>query len=182
MMNPTVTGALIAGAAALIGFGASVLTNSSTLRANRRLARDQMLWQKKTELYEALESALDYTVWDRELSGEPRAAARALSERISGLTYGVRLYANPQVSERFSELANSLLILYEGRPERLQAVMVPGIHKSRSRLAAAMRSDLQGTGRGTPAMRRLVRRARLLTPRARRVRREYEAGTTNGRT
>lgn len=37
-MNPTVTGALVAGAAALIGFGAAALTNSATLRANRRLA------------------------------------------------------------------------------------------------------------------------------------------------
>jgi hypothetical protein len=57
-MDPTVTGALIAGGAALIGFGGSALTSQATLRVNRKMQRDQLLWDKQTALYEAIDAVL----------------------------------------------------------------------------------------------------------------------------
>src|SRR5215472_10408937 len=58
-MDPTITGALIAGGAALVGFGASAWQTRITVRANRRDVRDQLLWAKRTELYESLLEATE---------------------------------------------------------------------------------------------------------------------------
>jgi hypothetical protein len=45
-LDPTITGALIAGGAAIIGFAASGWSTRATLRAGRDVARDQRLWQR----------------------------------------------------------------------------------------------------------------------------------------
>jgi hypothetical protein len=58
-MDPTIAGALIAGSAAVVGFGASAWNTSRTIRASRRAAREQLVWDKRSELYiEMLESVI----------------------------------------------------------------------------------------------------------------------------
>ena len=53
-MNPTVTGALIAGGAALVGFAASAWQNSRTISASNKVAREQRLWDRKAAVYEEI--------------------------------------------------------------------------------------------------------------------------------
>ena len=53
-MDPTIAGALIGGGAAVIGFVASAWQNSVNLRAARRAAIDQRLWEKRSAIYERL--------------------------------------------------------------------------------------------------------------------------------
>jgi hypothetical protein len=66
-LDPTVTGVLVAGGAAIIGFGASALNTGATLRANRQAGRDERLWAKKTALYGELYAAASLVdgVFDR---------------------------------------------------------------------------------------------------------------------
>src|SRR5262245_42575545 len=59
-LDPTITGALIAGGAALVGFGASAWQNAYTLRASREAAREQQLWEKRCAVYERILQVLMY--------------------------------------------------------------------------------------------------------------------------
>jgi hypothetical protein len=141
-MNPTVTGALIAGAAALIGFGASALTNGATLRANRRLARDQMFWQKKTELYEVIGSELQFDFPDL-MTDSGHEAIKAFLGRLDELTSRVKLYAGEGVQDTYDRLGTALALLTEihgGIAEWNES----DVENRRLSLADAMRWDLQG--------------------------------------
>lgn len=53
-LNPTIGGALIGSGAALIAVILTTLGTAATLRANRIAARDERLWERRTELYETL--------------------------------------------------------------------------------------------------------------------------------
>jgi hypothetical protein len=88
-ISSTVTGALIAGGAALIGFGASAWNTRATVRANRQIARDERLWDKKTALYEALGEPTG----DIETIDDVRAARAT----VNSLTEAAWLYASGKV-------------------------------------------------------------------------------------
>lgn len=146
-LDPTVTGALIAGGAALIGFGAAVLSNSATLSANRRMARDQLLWQKKTELYETIES--QFSIWF-EASAFDEAFAHSLetwSDRLEALDSSVRLYASPNVEQQVRDLRSRIIHLGQVDISDWDLRQAGGkaVREKRLQLGAAMRADLKGT-------------------------------------
>jgi hypothetical protein len=95
-MDPTIAGALIAGGAAVIGFGASAWQNASTVRSSRQAARDQRLWEKKSALYETL---LDVAMHTRTSEDIPQVQedVAALSRQMSQ----VWAYASNEVLGRF---------------------------------------------------------------------------------
>jgi len=75
-LDSTVTGALVAGGFAVVGFSASALTTTSTLRANRNAARDQRLWEKREPLYEQLVGAA-MSVQDSANAGRASSARKS---------------------------------------------------------------------------------------------------------
>jgi hypothetical protein len=117
-MDPTVTGALIAGGAALIGFGASALTNRATLRANRRMATDQRLWEKRAAIYEALAAYADSLLASDE-HGWPIFAQHAdLAADVHKLFTGehsipLRLYGSERIFKAYRSFDDVLTVALE---------------------------------------------------------------------
>jgi hypothetical protein len=133
-ISSTVTGALIAGGAALIGFGASAWNTRATVRANRQIARDERLWDKKTALYEALGEPTG----DIETIDDVRAARAT----VNSLTEAAWLYASGKVRHqmiRFVIECGAALEIGE-----LSKPNLWGINRVRVDLREAMRRDLYG--------------------------------------
>jgi hypothetical protein len=143
-LPPTVVGALIAGGAAVIGFGASALTNTATLRSNRRQARDQLLWEKKTELYDAMFKAAteERSSWDTLTEQDIDTIMKRLS-RLIELESGAWLYASAGVMQRLYDYEGALgrLSRCDDRPPK-QYVLDEYV--GRRRLVGALRHDVQG--------------------------------------
>jgi hypothetical protein len=118
-MNPTVTGALIAGCAALIGFAASGWQNARSIGASRRTARDQRLWEKKTSLYEEIGPVLERVV-DYDL--DPITGFRMLAkmEPLLGI------YASKQVRDRFGAARTALSEVRKPKPLIRSSRLKPG--------------------------------------------------------
>ena len=141
-MNPTVVGALIAGGAALVGFAAAAWNTRNTLRANRQVARDQRLWDKKTELYEAV-YALIANVTGASTAEELQKSRIDLREHQTAM----HLYAATDVAVRYAEFRAAVRTAALAAPrfqaqriERLKSVDGPA-----EALSRALRADLQGT-------------------------------------
>jgi hypothetical protein len=159
-LDPTVTGALIAGGAALIGFGASALSNQATLRVNRKMQRDQLLWDKKTALYEAIDAALisgDLHV-PAPLPSEIRAKLNESLTATDQLRPAYRLYASPDVRREVTNYRNVIRDLLSADERYDPSVMISyrlirGVHE-------AMRDDVQGN-ESQELSSRLAKRARI---------------------
>ena len=136
------TGALIAGGAALIGFTASGWQTNRTIRANRQIARDQRLWDKKTALYEAIDAAVEFPV-DEDGFPLPEMdpeAVRSVRDALDAVKPAVRLYAGRAVSGRYLTVGGSLYFLIRGSTEPYMKDYQTSVRK----LTAAMRADLLG--------------------------------------
>ena len=131
-MNPTVTGALIAGGAALVGFAASGWQNSRTIRASNRSAREQRLWDRKAAVYEEIFARI------RELEDvESAADLDGVIESLRGLRAGLLLYAPDPVADRVSTGMTHQLFIdphRKGRPadlaRKVAAQILAGPHLS----------------------------------------------------
>lgn len=155
-MNPTVTGALIAGGAALVGFAASGWQNSRTIRASDKVAREQRLWDRKAAVYEEIFARI------RALEDvESAADLDEVIESLRGLRAGLLLYAPDPVADRFSKF------IYEVRApiqpletidERLRDVEAG----TAGLLMDALRADVQQRPRTKTAANALSYRLRLL--------------------
>ena len=92
-----VWGSIIAGGAALIGYGASALTTRATVRASRQAAQDQRLWEKRSVLYEAVMRIVS--------DFQPHTATRKQFLNVNKELYGQRpammLYAPDLVQQAF---------------------------------------------------------------------------------
>jgi len=99
-LPPTVVGALIAGGAALIGFGASAWNTSRTVRASRAAVRDQRLWEKRSAVYEDIAAAMFILTSNRE---DPERVDK-FDRDLTGLVVAVQMYASEQVRDDFNEL------------------------------------------------------------------------------
>jgi hypothetical protein len=158
-MNPTVTGALIAGGAALVGFAASVWQNSRTIRASNRSAREQRLWDRKAALYEEIIGRI------RELEDvESAADLEEVIESLRGLRAGMLLYAPDLVADRFSKFmydVRAQTMPLETLEERLRNVETG----TASLLMDALRADVQQRPRTRTAADALSYRVRLLNHR-----------------
>ena len=137
--SPTVVGALIAGGAAMVGFGASAVTTGLTLRANRRLARDQLLWARNTELYEELAALIDS-------AGRSRKPQPDHAKGFLDLLPRVQLYASVPVRSAYRRLINTFAVIPAAKTaadnrlfEALQAALLD--------LQSRIRSDVQGDSR-----------------------------------
>jgi hypothetical protein len=161
-MNPTVLGALIAGGAALIGYGASALNTRATVRASRQTARDERFWDKKTELYEAIIAMLkaaDIALYDVPLRRPNRDSLRALRRSLDERDSAIRLYASQDVAQEFLELSRSLRMLYLVADKYHDRFVNEATDQQR-KLTDAMSRDLQGirVSRSQSLRRRLRRR------------------------
>jgi hypothetical protein len=153
-MDPTVTGALIGGGAALIGFGASALSNQATLRVNRKMQRDQLLWDKKTALYEAIDAALisGELFFSVPLEMEIRASLNESLTATDQLRPAYRLYASPDVRGKVTNYRNHIrdLLATDGHSgPTISYRLVRPVH-------AAMRDDVQGTNKRQVLRRRVA--------------------------
>ena len=145
-MDPTVTGALIAGGAALIGFGASAFTTRVTVRANRQIARDERFWGKKTQLYETISAILkegDVERYSWPPSETDRGRLQDLTVSLRDLTPRIRLYGSASVRTEFSELER-LLMRLRGATGGLENNRLSGAQNQQTRLLLAMTRDLRG--------------------------------------
>jgi hypothetical protein len=164
-MDPTVTGALIAGGAALIGFAASGWQNNRTIRANLQSARDERFWDKKTELYEsiiALLNAGDRAHYSVPLQPAGYQALDALRRALNEHDSAMRLYASQDVANQFGELTLLLRVL-STCSEHFQSSFVGDAARQESTLTDAMSRDLHGLkvpGIGNKVRRRIGRRLR----------------------
>lgn len=97
-LNPTVTGALIAGGFAVIAGALAAMNTRATMRATMRANRDedrsQRYWEKKTALYEELYEAMDLgsALSDLEAHGLKDGIVQALTS-LSNLESRTYLYA-----------------------------------------------------------------------------------------
>jgi hypothetical protein len=143
-LPPTVVGALIAGGAALVGFGASTWNTRLQLRSNRRQVRDQLLWEKKTELYEAtIEATGPDTPFYPPLTAQDVDTLQARRSRLGGLELGTRLYASAGVTQRFYDYQQALTQL-SACADKFQTQFAEEEYRSRLRLVGALRFDVQG--------------------------------------
>ena len=158
-MDPTVTGALIAGGAALVGFAASGWQNSMTIRASNRTSREQRLWDRKAALYEEIFARL------REIEDvESEADLDGVIESLRGLRARMLLYAPDPVADRFSKFMADIrakIMPLETLDDRLLDVEAG----TASLLMDALRADVQQRPRTQTAATALSYRARLLSRR-----------------
>ena len=155
-MNPTVTGAVIAGGAALVGFAASGWKNSRTIRASDKVAREQRLWDRKAAVYEEIFARI------RALEDvESAADLDEVIESLRGLRAGLLLYAPDPVADRFSKFIYDVrapIQPLETIDERLRDVE----SGTASLLMDALRADVQQRPRTRTAANALSYRLRLL--------------------
>jgi hypothetical protein len=155
-MNPTVTGAVIAGGAALVGFAASGWKNSRTIRASDKVAREQRLWDRKAAVYEEIFARI------RALEDvESAADLDEVIESLRGLRAGLLLYAPDPVADRFSKFIYDVrapIQPLETIDERLRDVEAG----TASLLMDALRADVQQRPRTRTAANALSYRLRLL--------------------
>ncbi|HKR70124.1 MAG TPA: hypothetical protein VJT16_14885 [Streptosporangiaceae bacterium] len=95
-MDPAIAGTLIGGGFALIGVGASIWATSRTLKANREMAQDERLWEKRSALYEEILAIIGPGL---DLSATPRD----LQERLGGLLGRVFAYASSAIWRQYLE-------------------------------------------------------------------------------
>lgn len=98
-LPPTVVGALIAGGAAVIGFGASAWNTRVTLRAGRQATRDQRFWEKKTALYEDLSRVLDF-----DLASFTEDKVASLTAELAAMKSRVWLYASVDIWDHYGSV------------------------------------------------------------------------------
>ena len=155
-MNPTVTGAVIAGGAALVGFAASAWQNSRTISASDKVAREQRLWDRKAAVYEEIFARI------RALEDvESAADLDEVIESLRGLRAGLLLYAPDPVADRFSKFIYDVrapIQPLETIDERLRDVEAG----TASLLMDALRADVQQRPRTRTAANALSYRLRLL--------------------
>jgi hypothetical protein len=151
-MDPTITGALIAGAAALIGFGASTWNTRATVEANQQAALDQRLWEKRSELYEQLMAII------RRPIGELQDLVTVLDD-LKAHDAAMALYASHLVSVAAGRYQRALAAEIQGTEGR-------DIRHEAARFEVSLKADLQYVSRpDTPrppaiVFRRPMRRAR----------------------
>src|SRR5262249_27784862 len=136
-MDPAIAGALIGGGFALVGVGASIWATNRTLRANRELAREERLWEKRSALYEQLLTVIPAT-----------AARDQLTEIFSGLLRlgpAVRAYASDAVAEQWRLTAFTLAPTGEPQARDIDPFVVA--RDNLGALVQLVREDLQGTRR-----------------------------------
>jgi hypothetical protein len=104
-MNPTVTGALIGGGAAIVGFVASAWNTARTVRSNREAAREQRLWDKRSALYEALLRDVESL---RNRPGNLSTPAQDMSASLQASAPLVHAYASDVVLNRYDDLTSQM--------------------------------------------------------------------------
>jgi hypothetical protein len=180
MTDHTIPAALIAAAAALLGFAASAWTTARSTRASREAAQDQRLWEKRSALYVDILAE----VTNREYL--------KLEQRGLGTPDGLR-----EIREAIETYPRPVRTVYEARirayatPEVLSAFLADGAATDEVR-AAEMRLErnLASADESEAAERQDRQALRLEDARARAretsetltdlVRRELQQGRTRG--
>ena len=158
-MSGSVSGvvtALIAGGFAVVGFGASSWQNSRTIRANRIMAQEQRIWDRKAALYESIYAqvaALDA------LEGPASAdGLRQIWNALGLLRPAVMLYGTDRVSAACASLSRGLRMAVSALEEReadpeafdRKSLALPDfmrhVREPSDVLRDAMREDIQPEG------------------------------------
>jgi hypothetical protein len=140
-LDPTITGALIAGGAAIIGFAASGWSTRATVRAGRDVARDQRLWLKKSALYEAL----NRVVRDLDVSKASASELEKVYAALLDLRDRADMYAGADVQLRYGILRRQIRILIENSvlPNQVLSQLREDAAGSVGRLRLSVRSEIQ---------------------------------------
>jgi hypothetical protein len=162
-LPPTVVGALIAGGAAVVGFGASALNTRASLRANRQIARDVRLWDKRSALYEEVLESLDGHLFGdrgelvevmqeivRYVSPVHLCASEPVMRAFDISCYAMWAEVNPSSSFRVGDLRD-----LASHPR-----VDPSVAKAVTALREAIRTEIQGDFSGRIWWRRRVNRLR----------------------
>lgn len=149
-LSPTIGGALIGSGAALIAVIVTTLGTFATLRANRTAARDERLWERRTELYETL---VEVAVSDRPIG--------MIKELLAANDSKVFAYASDSVLTWYTRVHNVNERDVLNEPEVSDIVQTslaqqdPDEYVDRAivmRLVTVIRDELQGQRSRTFAM------------------------------
>ena len=142
-MDPAITGTLIGGSFALVGVGASLWATSRTLRANRELAREERLWEKRSATYEQLLAAIPVSVTDDGLA--------PIFRSLLPLGPSLQAYASDAVVAQWRATVYVLAPYEESSSQRSDSDRFKSVRHAVQTLTRLVREDLQGAERRAQA-------------------------------
>jgi hypothetical protein len=132
-MDSTVQAALIGVGGALLGFAASALTATMTMRASRDAAHEQRLWEKRSGVYEGILTTL---------TTEPGNLEETKS-RLERFSPQVAAYASGWVVRRYRDVMGELAAAARVRDGTKVAAAKTDAYRAMAALEEQIRIDLQ---------------------------------------